>query len=85
MIESACAEALERGLLEQTGQRWAPTPLGRWFLNDLQALFLPDGPAGARAANRENHSGVAAPPRTVVAGAPEIGYGAETVIHTRPR
>ena len=44
VIESACAEALERGLLEQAGQRWAPTPLGRRFLNDLQALFLPDGP-----------------------------------------
>jgi hypothetical protein len=85
VIESACGEALERGLLEQAGQRWTPTPLGRRFLNDLQALFLTDGHADARAANRENHSGVATPPRTVVAGGPEIGYGAETVIHTRPR
>jgi oxygen-independent coproporphyrinogen-3 oxidase len=25
-----------------SGGRWAPTPLGRRFLNDLQALFLPD-------------------------------------------
>jgi putative oxygen-independent coproporphyrinogen III oxidase len=85
VIESACAKALERGLLEQTRQRWAPTPLGRRFLNDLQALFLTDGPAGTRVASRENHTGVGAPPRTAVAGGPEIGYWAETVIHTRPR
>jgi hypothetical protein len=25
-------------------RRWAPTPLGRRFLSDLQASFLPDTP-----------------------------------------
>lgn len=33
--------ALRRGLLEVAGDRWRPTSLGRRFLNDLQALFLP--------------------------------------------
>ena len=37
--------ALERGLLEYQsegqGGRWLPTELGRRFLNDLQAMFLP--------------------------------------------
>jgi oxygen-independent coproporphyrinogen-3 oxidase len=41
VIDSACGEARERGLLEQKGQCWAPTALGRRFLNDLQAMFLP--------------------------------------------
>jgi len=85
VIESACAAARERGLLGQKGGRWAPTPLGQRFLNDLQALFLPDSPAGARAAGHGNHSGVAAPRRAAVADGLEISYGAETVIHTRPR
>ena len=62
VIESACAEALERGLLEQTGQRWAPTPLGRRFLNDLQALFLSDGPpAQGRQSRKSLRSGCASP------------------------
>ncbi len=30
-----------RGLLERSGARWQPTPLGRRFLNDLQSMFLP--------------------------------------------
>jgi oxygen-independent coproporphyrinogen-3 oxidase len=30
------------------GRRWAPTPLGLRFLNDLQALFLPDTAQGSR-------------------------------------
>ena len=30
-----------RGLLEREGRSWRPTPLGRRFLNDLQAAFLP--------------------------------------------
>jgi len=33
--------ATTRGLLERCGSRWQPTALGRRFLNDLQALFLP--------------------------------------------
>ena len=32
---------LARGLLERSDGRWRPTALGRRFLNDLQALFLP--------------------------------------------
>ncbi len=39
------ARAIERGLLAATGARtgpgWAPTELGRRFLNDLQSAFLP--------------------------------------------
>ena len=39
---SATLEAAEaRGLLARSGARWQPTPLGRRFLNDLQAMFLP--------------------------------------------
>jgi oxygen-independent coproporphyrinogen-3 oxidase len=35
-------DARRRGLLVTAdGRRWQPTPLGRRFLNDLQALFLP--------------------------------------------
>jgi oxygen-independent coproporphyrinogen-3 oxidase len=34
------AEATRRGLLEADPAVLAPTPLGRRFLNDLQALFL---------------------------------------------
>ena len=41
--------ACGRGLLERTpAGRWAATGQGRLFLNDLQAMFLPDpAPAGA--------------------------------------
>jgi oxygen-independent coproporphyrinogen-3 oxidase len=41
--------ARNRGLLEHRGaDRWLPTSLGRQFLNDLQAIFLPpaDRPTG---------------------------------------
>ncbi len=44
-LESVCESARERGLLERYGARWVPTALGRRFLNDLQAMFLPDRPA----------------------------------------
>ncbi len=38
------AAARGRGLLERTeAGRWAATARGRLFLNDLQAMFLPDG------------------------------------------
>jgi oxygen-independent coproporphyrinogen-3 oxidase len=42
-VAGPVAAAESRGLLRPgpTG-RWTPTPLGRRFLNDLQALFLPD-------------------------------------------
>jgi putative oxygen-independent coproporphyrinogen III oxidase len=47
----AAAVARERGLLTRTpAGRWAATPQGRLFLNDLQAIFLPDvSPPGAPA------------------------------------
>lgn len=34
------AAAIERGLLEASGDGFRPTPLGLRFLNDLQAMFL---------------------------------------------
>ncbi len=34
-------QAEARGLVARDGGRWAPTDLGRRFLNDLQGLFLP--------------------------------------------
>ena len=36
------AGVIDRGLIAQDRDgRWRPTPLGRRFLNDLQAAFLP--------------------------------------------
>jgi oxygen-independent coproporphyrinogen-3 oxidase len=43
------ALATDKGLLSPDPARLAPTELGRRFLNDLQALFLADPPAAARA------------------------------------
>ncbi len=60
-LESVCELARARGLLERRGPRWVPTMLGRRFLNDLQAMFLPDRPATASDRNRTNPSGLAAP------------------------
>lgn len=41
-VESRVAAAVSRDLLESpTTGRWVPTALGRRFLNDLQAAFLP--------------------------------------------
>ena len=40
-IEAPLAEAEARGLVVRTTTRIAPTALGRLFLSDLQALFLP--------------------------------------------
>ncbi len=40
-VEPALSRASERGLLERADERWRPTELGRKFLNDLQASFLP--------------------------------------------
>ena len=46
------AEAASRGLLRaEPPDRWVPTPLGRRFLNDLQAVFLPK--STERAANTD--------------------------------
>jgi oxygen-independent coproporphyrinogen-3 oxidase len=58
-IASVVAQARARGLLEpQPGGRWVPTVLGRSFLNDLQAMFLPDGTAEAGA---HDHMELASP------------------------
>jgi oxygen-independent coproporphyrinogen-3 oxidase len=41
-VAATVAAAEKRGLLATCdGHRWAPTELGRRFLNDLQAMFLP--------------------------------------------
>jgi oxygen-independent coproporphyrinogen-3 oxidase len=40
-LEPAVQLAGERGLLAESSGRWVPTPRGRQYLNDLQALFLP--------------------------------------------
>src|SRR5262249_52949474 len=47
LIEKQLADAERRGLLERDHLRIRPTPLGRRFLNDLQALFLPPERSGA--------------------------------------
>lgn len=43
-IAKQIATATEKGLLTDTPQRIAATPLGQRFLNDLQAMFLPSPP-----------------------------------------
>lgn len=41
-LGAAAAAAIDRGLIERdAGACWRPTELGRRFLNDLQAAFLP--------------------------------------------
>ncbi|HET7306798.1 MAG TPA: radical SAM family heme chaperone HemW [Gammaproteobacteria bacterium] len=40
--DAALAEAARLGLLERAGDRWFPSDRGRAYLNDLQALFLPE-------------------------------------------
>jgi oxygen-independent coproporphyrinogen-3 oxidase len=44
IVEREIAEAVRRGLLDADPTTIRPTPLGRRFLNDLQALFLQDEP-----------------------------------------
>jgi putative oxygen-independent coproporphyrinogen III oxidase len=39
-VEAKLADGVRRGLLEQRGDVWRPTALGRRFLNDLQGSFL---------------------------------------------
>ena len=59
-IAPVVAKAQARGLLEpQPGGRWVPTARGRSFLNDLQAMFLPDGTVDAGV---HRHRGLASPP-----------------------
>ena len=59
----AIAEATRKGLLSPDPARLAPTALGRRFLNDLQALFLPD-------AQRARRAPVARPAAKVVVAPP---------------
>ena len=40
-IEATLEQALQKGLIEQTGQRVRPSERGFDFLNDLVELFLP--------------------------------------------
>ena len=40
LIRRELEQAVQRGLLMRTGQRIAPTELGRRFLNDLLQIFL---------------------------------------------
>jgi len=51
VVQKKLDEAERRRLIERDHQRIRPTELGRRFLNDLQALFLPEerGPAPSRA------------------------------------
>jgi len=61
-VAGRVADAEARGLLEARGaRRWAPTLLGRQFLNDLQAMFLPEPLSGP------------APDATGLAPGPRIG------------
>ena len=49
LVERPLGEAERRGLIERDHLRIRPTELGRRFLNDLQALFLPPHPQGSGA------------------------------------
>ena len=42
LVERPLQEAEQRGLVERDHLSIRPTPIGRRFLNDLQAMFLPD-------------------------------------------
>lgn len=52
LVQRDLDEGARRGLLERDHNRIRPTPLGRRFLNDLQALFLPPSPRGKAAESR---------------------------------
>ncbi|HQR49791.1 MAG TPA: radical SAM family heme chaperone HemW [Steroidobacteraceae bacterium] len=48
-VSATVDRARASGLLEQTGAgRWAASHRGRLFLNDLQAMFLPERPRGGQ-------------------------------------
>jgi len=47
LVQRGLAAAEQRGLIERDPAVIRPTELGRRFLNDLQALFLDEGAAGA--------------------------------------
>jgi putative oxygen-independent coproporphyrinogen III oxidase len=48
LVERELAEAERRGLIQRDHVNLRPSPLGRRFLNDLQALFLPRARATTR-------------------------------------
>ena len=52
LVQKPLDEAERRGLIERDHEHIRPTPLGRRFLNDLQAIFLPAATAPAEAAPR---------------------------------
>jgi oxygen-independent coproporphyrinogen-3 oxidase len=51
-LAAPLARAVERGLIATSEGKWTPTAFGRRFLNDLQALFLPEGPPAEGLVNR---------------------------------
>jgi len=53
LVERPLQEAERRGLIERDHLRIKPTVLGRRFLNDLQALFLPPQTSGGRDKRRQ--------------------------------
>jgi oxygen-independent coproporphyrinogen-3 oxidase len=81
-VSGQLLQASERGLVEESATgRWAPTRLGRLFLNDLQACFLP-GSASADSHRKLDPRGGS--PSTTPA-APEPGLrklAGAPVIHT---
>jgi putative oxygen-independent coproporphyrinogen III oxidase len=61
-IAANVADAERRGLLEQDAPaHWRATETGQRFLNDLQALFLPEGPPPVRT-SESSPPGIAKPP-----------------------
>ncbi|MDQ6619671.1 MAG: radical SAM family heme chaperone HemW [Pseudomonadota bacterium] len=49
IMQRELAQAVERGLIDPDPTRIAPTPIGRRFLNDAQAIFLRDESAARNA------------------------------------
>ncbi|HCU52885.1 MAG TPA: oxygen-independent coproporphyrinogen III oxidase-like protein, partial [Gammaproteobacteria bacterium] len=45
VVETALAQAIRRGMLEERNDVLRPTVLGQHFLNDLIGLFLPTTPS----------------------------------------
>jgi oxygen-independent coproporphyrinogen-3 oxidase len=52
-IAAPCALAMTRGLIHSDGRRWSATTKGLNFLNDLQAIFLPQTVGSAEGALSE--------------------------------
>jgi oxygen-independent coproporphyrinogen-3 oxidase len=53
-LEPALAQASARGLIEHSAETIRTTPLGRRFLNDLIAVFLPERESPAQAGRHEH-------------------------------